>query len=346
MLQGGLGARVAPGLPEAARLHRLGQARCALERAGNERGEQRRVAARALEPDAAAPDRLGETRRVALERGHEPCGERDRERGAPGAAGGRDEPVVVEQERVGGEGEPERGQPQGVERRLEELRRRHVERPEHRDRRPLPEDRPVRARPEERREHEDAETSRERAEEIDAAAVGGRTQADGEQHAAVSTASAQRRSVSSAAVPAAPSRSAAGPGLTESSTVRAGVGSPRQTKRTGSPAVSPSSSAVRLDTPPRTSSTFAPAGTGVPSGATFAGPSSAPSFARSLLGAAVVADDDRPRLPCVAVQERLGERTDDDARLSFPLPGRGSRARPRRRRGAGTRPRCGRPRSR
>jgi hypothetical protein len=95
---------------------------------------------------------------------------------------GRDEPVVVEQERVGGEGEPEGGQPQGVERGLEDLGRRHIERPEHRNRRPLPEDRPVRARPEERREHEDAETSRERAVEIDAAAVGGGAQADGEQH--------------------------------------------------------------------------------------------------------------------------------------------------------------------
>ena len=150
MLHGGLGARVAPAAAETAGLHRLRQARCALERAGNERGEQGRVAARSLERDAAAADRLGEAGGVALERGHEPRGKRDRERGAAGAAGRRYQPVVVEQERVGREREPERGQPQGVERCLEELRRRHVERPEHRDRRPLPENRPVRARPEER----------------------------------------------------------------------------------------------------------------------------------------------------------------------------------------------------
>ena len=189
------------------------RARASRQRAGRAESRSRAL----LRAGRRAPNRLGEAGGVALERGHEPCGKCNRQRGAPGGAGRSNEPVVVEQERVGGEGKPEGGQPQGVERGLEDLCRRHVERPEHRDRGPLPEDRPVRARPEERREHEDAKTGRERAVEIDAAAVGGSTQADGEQHDIQNRERPEAVGEQSGCT-GRTNRRAAGPGLTGSST--------------------------------------------------------------------------------------------------------------------------------
>ena len=145
---------------------------------------------------------------------------------------------MVEQERVGREREPERDQPERVQRRLVELRRRHVERPEHRDRRPFPEDRPVRARPEERREHEDAEAARQRAVEVDAAPLRRRAQADGEQHDRASSddrpepVGEQRR-----ACPAAARSSGCGARAHGTLYRRSYTGAPLRTKRTGSPAV-------------------------------------------------------------------------------------------------------------
>ena len=180
-LQPGRGARVEPEPAEAARLHRLRDPGGALERAGDERREQRRVAARALEPEPTPAHRLDQPGSVALEGRDEPRRQRDRERRAAGESGRRHEPVVVEQERVGGERERERRQAQRVQSRLVELDRRDVERTEHRNRRPLPEHRSLRARPEKRREDEHAEPGRERAEEVDAPPLRRRPETDREQ---------------------------------------------------------------------------------------------------------------------------------------------------------------------
>ena len=56
--------------------------------------------------DPPSPHRLGESGRVALERGDESRRKCDCESRAPGKRSARDEAVVVEQERVGGEREP------------------------------------------------------------------------------------------------------------------------------------------------------------------------------------------------------------------------------------------------
>ena len=120
-------------------------------------------------------------------------------------------------------------------------------------------------------------------------------------------------------MPAAASRAAAGTGLIATSNLRVRTGSPLRTSRTGSPALWPSSSAVAPSGPSRSSSTFAPAGAGVPSGSIESAPISRPSCA-ARSARAVEAHGRRTRLPVVAVQERLREGADDDARLPFPLP--------------------------
>ena len=181
VLHGGRGARVVPARPKPRASIASARPVARSSEPATSGESSARVAARPLQPHASPPHRLGEPGGIALERRHEPRRQRHRERRPPRTSGRRDEPVVVEQERVGGEREPQRGEPQRVQRRLGELGRRHVERPEHRQRRPFPEHRPVRRRPQKRREHEHAEAAREHAEEVDAAASGRRAQADREQ---------------------------------------------------------------------------------------------------------------------------------------------------------------------
>src|SRR3990172_742803 len=100
---------------EAAGLHRFCEARCPLERAGDERRDEPCVAAHAGELDAAPANGLAEPGRVTLERRDEASCERDRERRAPSERDCGDEPVVVEQKRVDSEGEPDGSQPQAVD---------------------------------------------------------------------------------------------------------------------------------------------------------------------------------------------------------------------------------------
>ena len=87
-----------------ARLHRLGEIQPALERAG----EQRRELAHRPELDAAAAKGDPQVTRVALEHRDEARRERDGERRAPRPAGRGEQPVVVEQQRVDREREPDR----------------------------------------------------------------------------------------------------------------------------------------------------------------------------------------------------------------------------------------------
>src|SRR5438105_2957216 len=87
--------------------------------------------------------RVHEARRIALERRHEPGREHDRERGTARERGALHEPVVVEQKRVGGEGERERSQTQRLEERAAKLLRGHVERAEDGHLRAAPEDVPA-----------------------------------------------------------------------------------------------------------------------------------------------------------------------------------------------------------
>ena len=95
----------------------------------------------------------------------------DGERRAPRPAGRREQAVVVEEQRVHGEREPDRDEPQRPGRdRSRSSSRRHVELPEHRDRRPGPE----RMRADlldERREQEHGEPGDERADRGTASGV-------------------------------------------------------------------------------------------------------------------------------------------------------------------------------
>ena len=113
-------------------------ARRPLERAGDERREQHRVPARAVQLDTAAAHRLGRPGRVALEPRHEARRERDGERRAAREAGRRDEPVVIDEQRVGAEREPDDGQPEAVDDRDPDLVGRDVERADHREASALP----------------------------------------------------------------------------------------------------------------------------------------------------------------------------------------------------------------
>ena len=69
----------------------------------------------------AAAHRLREPGAVALERRHEPRREGDGERRPPREARRGHEPVMVDEQRVGGEGERHTGEAQGAQRRDPEL---------------------------------------------------------------------------------------------------------------------------------------------------------------------------------------------------------------------------------
>ena len=143
--------------------------------------EQSRAAAKPLGFHAPATQSLYQSGRVSLERGHKPRRQRDREHGAPREPRRLHQPVVVEPEGVCGERERDRGETAGVEERARELGRRHVERPDHRDRRTAPEHRAGQAF-HERRQHEQRGGRAHRTDQIRPAARDGRSQADGQQH--------------------------------------------------------------------------------------------------------------------------------------------------------------------
>ena len=107
-------------------------------------------------PTVPVLGRLDETRGVTLERRHQPRRQRDREHRVTREPGRLHEPIVVEQQRVGGEGECDGGQAEPLEERLLQLLARDVEAPEHRDRRPAPDHMPPDG-GDERGHHEDGE---------------------------------------------------------------------------------------------------------------------------------------------------------------------------------------------
>ena len=115
--------------------------------------------------DSPPPHRFGEPRRVALESRDEARGERDGERGVARERGAGDEAVVVEEERVGGEREPDRREAKRGDGRERDLFPRHVQLAEHRDDRPLP-DHVDPGRLEERPDQEDPEGRSPGAEEV------------------------------------------------------------------------------------------------------------------------------------------------------------------------------------
>jgi hypothetical protein len=89
--------------------------------------------------DTPPPHRLRQAGRVALQGRHEPGREGDGQGRATGERRGRDEAVVVEQERVRGEGEPDGGEAERGDRGEDDFLARDVELPEHGNDRALPE---------------------------------------------------------------------------------------------------------------------------------------------------------------------------------------------------------------
>ena len=178
---------------------------------------------------------------------------------------------------------------------------------------------PVRARPEERREHEHADAARERAVEVDAAALCGGAQADGEQHDGEQHDHPEPVGQQRGA-PAAASKAAAGAGLTGRCTAARTRGMPlideahrragrlpeqlgREPGRAG--AHLQDVGVLRHGRGQRLQVDVAEA----------AGQLDGPLLERRL-----VAHGHRPRLAVVAVQERLREGADDDPRLTLSLP--------------------------
>ena len=165
---------------EPAGLHRLGEAEPALERPGEERREQGRVPADSLRPEAAPAQSLDQPAAVALEGRDQARRERDREHRPAREAGALHEPVVVEHERVDGEGEHHRAEPQCLHDPVAQLLGRDVERAEHRDRRPAPEHvDPDRL--DERRDHDERDARDEHAEQVETAPRARRAECDDEQ---------------------------------------------------------------------------------------------------------------------------------------------------------------------
>ena len=144
--------------------------------------------------DSAKPDR------VALEARHEARGERDGERRPPGEARRRDEPVVVDEERVGAERKPDDCQPQPVDDRDPDLVGREVDRADHGQRRAFPEQRAAARRPRQRRDQDHAECARGARRRCRASAAGPAREGRCTSSTTVIAASAQIRSIRNAAV--------------------------------------------------------------------------------------------------------------------------------------------------
>ena len=119
----------------AARLHRLREVQPALERAGEQRREQPRMAAHACDRDAAPAQRLDEAGRVPLERRHEPGRQRHREHRAPREAAPPHQAIMVEPSAYAENANADPAAA-GIESAPSDLLRRDVERAHDGDRRP------------------------------------------------------------------------------------------------------------------------------------------------------------------------------------------------------------------
>ena len=127
---------------------------------------------------------------------------------------------MIDEERVGAEREPDDGEPEPVDDRDPDLVGREVERADHGQRRPFPEQRAAARRPRQRRDHDHAERAEQHAADVEPAALDRCAQADRRAGRRSSRRAPQIPSIRNAAIATAASSAVAGPALTGSEPVR------------------------------------------------------------------------------------------------------------------------------